>query len=91
MLEKLKKQLALDNSDEPIVKKLWNNKVYRTSFGAIAGGILGFFYWRYIGCSTGSCPLTSNPYQSVLLFGFLGGILVKDKKEVKKKEAEEKN
>lgn len=89
ILKKLKKQLALERSDEPLLKKIWENKIYRTSLGALAGGILGFFYWKYIGCNTGSCPLTSNPYQSVLLFGFLGGLLAKDKKEKSpEKEAE---
>ncbi len=84
MLEKLKKQLALDNSDRSFFQKVWDNKIYRISLGAMAGGVLGILYWKYIGCNTGSCPLTSNPIQSVLLFGFLGGFLAKDKKEVKK-------
>ncbi len=87
MLEKLKKQLALENSDRALLQKVWDNKIYRTSLGAIAGGVLGFLYWKFIGCNTGSCPLTSNPVQSVLLFGFLGGFLAKDKKE---KSAEKK-
>lgn len=85
MIGKLKKQFALDNSpDKPLLNKIWDNKIYRTALGSIAGGILGFLYWKYIGCNMGSCPLTSNPYQTVLLFGFLGGFLAKDKKEVKK-------
>ncbi|NJO88022.1 MAG: hypothetical protein HC831_02940 [Chloroflexia bacterium] len=83
MFEKLKKQLILENSDKSFLHKVWDNKIYRTSLGSIAGGILGFLYWKYIGCNTGSCPLTSNPVQSVLLFGFLGGFLAKDKKRKK--------
>ena len=91
MLEKLKKQMLLDNnSDKSLLSKVLDNKIYRTSIGAIVGGILGFFYWKYIGCTAGSCPLTSNPYQSIILFGVLGAFLVKDKNEKRpKKEAEE--
>lgn len=91
MLEKLKAQLSLNNSPEKSLPgKIWDNKIYRTTLGAIGGGILGFLYWKYIGCNMGSCPLTANPIQSVLIFGFLGGFLAKDKKETIKKEIEEK-
>ncbi len=91
MFEKIKKQLVLDSdSEKSLFRKILDNKIYRTSIGAFVGGILGFLYWKYIGCSTGSCPLTSNPFQSVLLFGVLGAMLAKDKNEKKvKKKAEE--
>ena len=84
MIEKLRKQLTLDNdSDKSLFGKILDNKIYRTSIGAIVGGILGFLYWKFIGCTSGGCPLTSNPYQSVLLFGVLGALLTKDKNEKK--------
>jgi len=83
LLKKLKIQLSIDSEDtgRSLVAKILDNKVYRTALGALAGGFAGFLYWRFIGCNTGSCPLTSNPYQSVIIFGFLGGFLAKDKKE----------
>ncbi|MBN2196204.1 MAG: hypothetical protein JW751_25550 [Polyangiaceae bacterium] len=41
----------------------------------VAGGALaGFLYYRFVGCRTGACPLTGNPYISTLygaLIGFL--------------------
>jgi len=91
MIDRIKKHLVLDNdSNKSLIAKIVDNKIYRTSIGAIIGGILGFLYWRFIGCNAGTCPLTSNPYQSVLLFGVLGALLAKDKNEKKvKKEAEE--
>ncbi|MDF1548470.1 MAG: hypothetical protein P1P88_11655 [Bacteroidales bacterium] len=58
-----------------------DNKIYRTGIGALAGGILGFLYWTFIGCNSGSCPLTSNPVQSVLLFGVMGAFLSIDQKK----------
>ena len=35
----------------------------------IAGGYL---YWRMIGCSTGSCPITSHWYSSSAVGGVMG-------------------
>lgn len=40
-----------------------------------AGGIAGYLYYRLVGCSTGSCPLTANPYVSIL-FGALFGLIL---------------
>lgn len=58
-----------------------NNWTYL--LGALLGAVGGYLYWRYIGCSTGTCPITSSPTMStlygVLMGGLLGGISKKDK------------
>jgi hypothetical protein len=42
----------------------------------IAGGAaFGFAYHKIIGCSSGACPITANPYISTL-YGALMGFLV---------------
>lgn len=33
---------------------------------SIIGGILGYIYYKTIGCSSGTCPITSNPYASII-------------------------
>ena len=43
--------------------------------GAFVGGVLGFAYYKFVGCSTGSCPLTSNPLISTI-YGMAMGALV---------------
>jgi len=40
--------------------------------GALLGGTLGYLYYYYIGCSSGTCAITSNPYMSVLFGAALG-------------------
>lgn len=40
--------------------------------GVVAGGALGFAYYRFVGCSTGACPLTSNPVISTLYGAGMG-------------------
>ena len=36
------------------------------------GGIGEFLYYYYVGCASGTCAITSNPY-SVLIFKYLSG------------------
>jgi len=46
-------------------------------WGVLIGGLLGYAYYRFVGCSTGACPLTSNAYVSTLYgaaIGFLSTI-----------------
>lgn len=43
--------------------------------GAILGGVGGYLYWYYIGCSTGTCPITSSPTISTF-YGAIIGVLL---------------
>jgi len=43
--------------------------------GGLIGGIGGYLYWRYAGCSTGTCPITSSPTMSTILGVLMGSSL----------------
>jgi hypothetical protein len=43
--------------------------------GVAVGGILGFANYKFIGCATGACPLTSNPWISTLYGMLVGGMI----------------
>lgn len=43
--------------------------------GVIVGGIFGYLLYRFIGCRTGTCVITRNPWTSIL-YGALLGLLV---------------
>ncbi len=65
--------------------KKFAKKYLFTLIGAIIGAAAGFLYWKFIGCSTGSCAITSNPVNSTLYGAAMGGLLLstfkKDKKQ----------
>ena len=46
-----------------------------TGAGILVGFILGYAYYHFIGCSTGSCAITSKPLNSTLYGGMMGGLL----------------
>lgn len=64
--------------------KKWiiSNRLYIA--GAIVGALGGYFYWKYVGCLTGTCSITSKPWNSTLYFAVLGsitfGIFKKDRR-----------
>ena len=43
--------------------------------GTVIGGILGYAYYHFIGCTTGSCAITSKPFNSTA-YGMLMGYLM---------------
>lgn len=42
--------------------------------GAFIGAIGGYLYYAFVGCVSGTCPITSNPYLSIF-YGTLMGYL----------------
>jgi hypothetical protein len=58
------------------IKKTANNK--RTviiTIGVITGGIAGYFYWKYVGCASGTCAITSVWHRSTMYGMLMGGLL----------------
>ena len=45
----------------------------------LGGGLAGFLYWRFVGCSSGTCVIKSVWYYSTLyglIIGYLAGDMV---------------
>lgn len=49
--------------------------IWRILFGAAVGAVIGFGWHRFVGCSTGACPLTRNPVVSTLYGMFTGALI----------------
>jgi len=43
--------------------------------GTIVGGLLGLLYFKKVGCPTGTCPITSNRYGS-MIYGAVMGFMI---------------
>jgi len=43
--------------------------------GAAIGAVLGFGLYRLVGCASGACPITSNPYISTLYGALMGAFI----------------
>lgn len=72
------------------MKKLSNTKW--GWIGAIAGAAVGYWYWKEIGCVTGTCPIKSQwqtmvPYGTIM--GYLGADLVQSFFTQRRKGAED--
>lgn len=47
----------------------------RLLLGVVAGSLLGLAYYKFVGCASGTCPLTSNPWISAAYGGLLGALI----------------
>ena len=53
---------------------LSKNKLYLV--GALLGGLAGFLYWNFVGCSSGTCMITSKPINSTVYGATMGALLL---------------
>jgi len=67
------------------MKKIINKHLLKI-IGIVTGGMGGFAYYHYVGCASGTCPITSNPYITVA-YGALLGYLAFDMFKKKENEA----
>ncbi len=46
-----------------------------TLVGLLVGALLGYVYYHFVGCASGTCDITSKPLNSTLYGALLGGLL----------------
>ena len=59
-----------------LVRRFWSSPRARTIGAGVVGAVAGALYSHYVGCLTGSCPLTSNPLMTAVLGAILGASLL---------------
>ncbi|MCF6237631.1 MAG: DUF6132 family protein [Candidatus Marinimicrobia bacterium] len=58
-----------------------NKKYIKMLSGLGVGAVLGFAYYYYIGCASGTCAITSNPYISTAYGAMIGLVFIWPGKE----------
>jgi len=48
----------------------------RMILGPLIGAVAGFAYYKFIGCASGACPITSNPWVSTIYGAVMGFMIV---------------
>lgn len=64
-------------------KKLFGRVSYLSLIGLVIGAIGGYIYYAQVGCVSGTCAITSNPWMSIA-WGGAFGYLIFDMFEKKK-------
>lgn len=49
--------------------------ILRLALGVVTGAVLGYGWYKLVGCSTGTCPLTSHPVISTVYGAVLGALV----------------
>jgi len=50
---------------------------WKLILGLALGGAAGFLYYYFVGCASGTCPITSSPYGSVLYGAVMGALIAR--------------
>jgi hypothetical protein len=59
-----------------ITQNKWFSKTFlkKLSVGIILGGVIGFAYYFFIGCKSGTCAITSSYVNSTMYGALLGAL-----------------
>lgn len=60
----------------PFKKRIRSWNFWKPLLFITIGGLGGFAYYHFIGCASGACAITSNPYASIAFGGFLGYFMI---------------
>lgn len=61
------------------------SKYKLTLIGIMVGAIGGYLYYYFVGCTSGTCAITSKPVNSTLYGALMGGLLLSIFKKENKK------
>lgn len=58
-----------------------DKKYIKLLSGLGVGSLLGFAYYYFVGCTSGTCAITSNPFISTAYGGMIGTVFMWPEKE----------
>ena len=77
MIRKINMENNNCETKSPCIQKMVHKikKSIPEMIGIAIGAAGGFIYYKTVGCSTGSCPIVSNPWSSTIFGGVIGYII----------------
>ncbi|MDX1935631.1 MAG: DUF6132 family protein [Flavihumibacter sp.] len=51
-------------------------KYILTISGVLIGSVAGYLYWKFVGCTSGTCYIQSNPVRMTLYGALMGGLIL---------------
>lgn len=78
------------NTFKKAINYIDQKKPLKYTLGVASGAGIGFLYYFFIGCNTGTCPLTSNPVNSMMIGAAMGFFWVFSPGKTVKQEQSEK-
>ena len=72
----MKETCETDNKPKTFRELIRSSWFWKPASGVIIGGTLGFLYYYFVGCASGSCAITSNPIASIIFGGAIGLFIV---------------
>jgi len=72
----MKETCETDHKPRTFRELMRSSYFWKPASGAIIGGIIGFLYYHFVGCASGTCGITSNPFSSVLFGAAMGFFIV---------------
>lgn len=62
-------------------RKITGIPYFKIIFPVFAGAAVGYMYYYFIGCNSGGCAISSNPWISTAYGAFMGALLIKKQKK----------
>ncbi len=72
----MKETCENNNKPKTFNELIRSSYFWKPAIAVIIGGSLGYLYYHFVGCASGSCGITANPISSVIFGGALGYFLV---------------
>lgn len=68
-------EMSNSNKEQETKKRIYISTNLLMIIGAIVGAVGGYFYWKYVGCVSGTCPIFAAPWSNVIWGGAIGALL----------------
>ena len=73
----------IETKEKKQMLKSWLKRHGLLVVGLVVGAVGGYLYWRYVGCASGTCPITTSPWTSTVWGAAIGGLLMSSFKKEK--------